>query len=154
MTGNNQLSTNKNRLNSPLEFCSPYYSSIFLQLLDLLNELLEIIASNFKYTYELNLFAQTGRHLYLLFNRAVYDLDVKGSYSRALNWALQHSSLKIAERALQAGASPHRCKGRRPITVAVMNGHEDLVRRFLEEDVDYNDEMPLAKAAEDGHSYH
>lgn len=88
MTGNNQLSTNKNRLNSPLEFCSPYYSSIFLQLLDLLNELLEIIASNFKYTYELNLFAQTSRHLYLLFNRAVYDLDVKGSYSRAFNWAL------------------------------------------------------------------
>lgn len=68
-----------------------------MHLLNLPNELLELIASFLRYECELNFFSQTSKHLYLLFNHALYKRNVaKRLNSSALEWAARHGYEKIA----------------------------------------------------------
>lgn len=139
-------------------FFSVFFST--MHLLSLPNELLELIASFLQHACELNFFSQTSKHLYLLFNHELYKRNsTKRPNNFALEWAAQHGYEKTAQKALKAGASPFlkTCTNRTPIQVATIEGHDAIVRLFLEE-VDFSNEYcwdyihgPLVSAANNGH---
>jgi len=108
-----------------------------MHFFDLSTELLAFIISFVEHEYDLNAFSQANKHLYQLFNCAVYTLSVnrKSSCSPALEWTAQHGNDATARNALEAGSSPYpkyneSCYS--PMALAAINANEDLVRLFLE----------------------
>ncbi|BCR82948.1 ankyrin repeat domain-containing protein [Aspergillus chevalieri] len=111
-------------------------------LLDLPTELLWLIGSFLERKSDLNFLSQANRHLHLLFNRVVYDLDVKNSWSCALEWAARNGCEATARKAIDAGASldSEEYYESKPLTLAVENGDDAFVRLLLEKGANPNDD--------------
>lgn len=134
-----------------------------MHFLNLPNELLCLIASFFNFGYDINSLAKVNTHLYLLLNPILYQHNARYSYNSALLWAAEYGNEATARKAQKGGASLN-CAyyGRKPITLAAADGHDALVRLFLEQGVNldpdpddleeyYPPPHPLGLAAMNGH---
>lgn len=103
------------------------------------NELLRLIAGFLKFEYDINSLARANTRLYLLLNPTLYQHNVRYSNSSALEWAAENGHEATARKAQEAGASPN-CDygGWKPLDLAVVDGHDALVRLFLEQSVNPN----------------
>ena len=110
------------------------------QLLEFSNELLLQISSELGNERNINAFSRTNRRLYFLLQKFLIQYNVWNSESSALLWAGRHGDEDLARRVLAEGETAQ-VTGHQlpwsPLTLAVANEHENLIRIFLScEDVD------------------
>ncbi|KAL1963470.1 hypothetical protein VTN77DRAFT_8371 [Rasamsonia byssochlamydoides] len=152
-------------------------------LLDLPNELLQLIAKHLDSQRDINAFSRTNRLLYRLVNPLLYQHNIRNFGSPALLWAAKHGREATVHHFLREGAAVQPpCSSApsyttpgalrvwvvghslefneqlisSPLSYAALNGHEALVKLFLEKGVDPNfsehhHHTPLSLAAMNGH---
>ncbi|RAH65581.1 ankyrin [Aspergillus aculeatinus CBS 121060] len=94
-------------------------------------EIFEQIVSWLEYESDINALARTHRAFYHFGNPMLYRHNVRHGKGSALGWGVQHGILATVQRAFEAGASAEKCGDAeiewRPMALAVVEGHEDIV---------------------------
>lgn len=106
-----------------------------MSLLSFPNEVLFHIADFLEYSWNISALSQTNRFLYSLLNPYVYRLNVRHFDSSLFAWAMENGSEMIAQKMLEAGASPTKgCVQNhyQLIDSAATRGQTGIVRLFLE----------------------
>ncbi|KAL3472179.1 ankyrin repeat-containing domain protein [Aspergillus californicus] len=115
-----------------------------MSLLELPIELVYQILGWLEYASELSAFSRTDKLFHAVGNPVLYQHNVQHGESSALAWACEHGCLTTVDMILDAGASPHETHDAKniysPVVVAIMYGHEAIVRRLAQRGVDLRDE--------------
>lgn len=109
-----------------------------MEILDLPNELIFLIAHYMDDEYATNALLQTNKRLYALLNKSLYTANARSPHPSALEWAARHGQVQTARYALKAGISPTQYwEGDwLPLASACIYGHLDVVRLLVQHGVD------------------
>lgn len=118
----------------PFDHCRPH-NTITMALLSLPNELILHIMSFLHHESDINALVQTSRPLYNILNRDLYRHNVRYQQSSGLAWAARHGCTSTVQMMFTEGAKriTHGGEEWQPMHMAVIHGHADVVRLFLEE---------------------
>ena len=75
-----------------------------MELLDLPNELLLIVAENVERICDVSAFSRTNRLMHALIDPHLYKLAARGKHKTALHWAARLGELNTLSKLLDAGA--------------------------------------------------
>ncbi|KAJ5115998.1 hypothetical protein N7456_000346 [Penicillium angulare] len=105
-----------------------------MELSNLPNELLVLVAEFVDDEFSINALLQTCKRFPPLLNPCLYELNVRYSHSCALEWGAKNGYEATVRRSLQAGASPSSAHYEPwvPMALACIHGHEAVVRVLLE----------------------
>jgi ankyrin repeat protein len=111
-----------------------------MQMSDLPNEIVALIAEFLDDEYCINALLQTCRKLSLLLNHSLYTFNVRCSHACALEWAAKNGYEATTRYTLEAGASPNATHYEEwlPMALACIHGHEVVVRLLLDHGVNPN----------------
>ncbi|GKZ17847.1 hypothetical protein AbraIFM66951_012113 [Aspergillus brasiliensis] len=99
-------------------------------------KLIEEIVSHLEYASDINALARTHGTFYHVVSPMLYRHNVHHDNSSALSWGIEHG-LATVQRSLAAGASANECDPDvlwRPMPLAVIEGHEDIVQYLYEQE--------------------
>lgn len=101
-----------------------------MALLNLPNEVLQAISRNLESHRDMNALAQTNRQFHCLFNPYLYPSNIRHQNSSAMIRAAEHGQLRTAKNLIREGVDVQSLTnfGIIPLSLAVFNGHEALVR--------------------------
>ncbi|RDW64333.1 uncharacterized protein DSM5745_09744 [Aspergillus mulundensis] len=100
-------------------------------------ELILMIAEFLEYENQINNFSRVSCRFYHLLNPFLYRHDVVSGSRLALRWASTHGQEPVVQKALKAGATPTVYDA----ASAACNGHDHLLKLFIERGVDLNAPM-------------
>ncbi|CAG8900252.1 unnamed protein product [Penicillium egyptiacum] len=111
-----------------------------MQMSDLPNEIVALIAEFLDDEYCINALLQTCRKFSLLLNPSLYKFNVRYSHACALEWAAKNGYEATTRYTLEAGASPNATHYEEwlPMALACIHGHEVVVRLLLDHGVNPN----------------
>ncbi|KAJ5182755.1 hypothetical protein N7492_000371 [Penicillium capsulatum] len=106
-----------------------------MTLLSLPSELILHITTFLDRESDINALVQTARPLYNLLNHDLYKHNVRYRDSSGLAWAARHGCTSTVRMMLTEGARHDACGDEewQPMCMAVIHGHVDVVRLFLQE---------------------
>jgi ankyrin repeat protein len=116
-----------------------------MSFLSLPNEILTMIAYNLKSDQDLSAFSRASKQFYPAISPILYRNNIRRHRSSGLFWVAKHGEVTIAERSFECGANANvrGYQNRRPLQLAVEEGHVTVARIFLNHGAEfYKDHMP------------